>query len=124
MKPEELRIGNWYQEFPDGDLAQVSLETFKNWEHLSLEKWIDPIPLTPKWLERFGFEAKVKSFPHMLSINLTHNLMMVTDSKKWEILAKVPPFGGVQFPCPQIKHVHELQNLYYALTGEELKLIE
>ena len=72
-----------------------------------------PIPLTEDWLLKFGFELKgfyrlkVTSFlelcwkPHDNALNLQTEKNGFTEDSK----------------C---KYVHELQNLYFALTGREL----
>ena len=72
-----------------------------------------PIPLTEDWLLKFGFELKgfyrlkVTSFlelcwkPHDNTLNLQTEKNGFTEYSK----------------C---KYVHELQNLYFALTGSEL----
>ena len=72
-----------------------------------------PIPITEDWLLKFGFELKgfyrlkVTSFlelcwkPHDNTLNLQTEKNGFTENSK----------------C---KYVHELQNLYFALTGREL----
>lgn len=71
-----------------------------------------PITLTEEWLVKFGFE-EVKPLPN--------------DEHKWSTYSK----NGVHIDLPyfefnleeitiEIKSVHQLQNLYYALTQTEL----
>jgi len=53
MKPEELRIRNWVNwhdaecQITPEDLLEMQKDDKHNFS---------PIPLTPEWLERFGFE--------------------------------------------------------------------
>lgn len=84
---------------------------------------ISGIPLTPEWLERFGFENSVVKLAGGGEIKFD-------DYKKgsigfspvggngglWQI------FFGTQYKGVFIKYVHQLQNLYFALTGEELEV--
>jgi len=110
---KELRIGNWVNM---GDRQYKCKHVVAN-----LSPLVKPIPLTEQWLKEFGFTVPVPSYPHMKMLKLTECLLLTTDGKKFELLANVPPHGGVQFPCPQLKYVHQLQNLYHALTSKELK---
>jgi hypothetical protein len=70
--------------------------------------WCKPIPLTEEWLLRFGFEKKYKNYE-------MGDFMFFKGSCS-RISYKLSLIGI------NIKHVHQLQNLYFALTGEELKL--
>lgn len=80
---------------------------------------IEPIPLTEEWLFKFGFEyypskRENRAFRKgKLQIVLSGNYIYPngrTYYKSWCIIESQP------------KTVHQLQNLYFALTGEELTL--
>lgn len=73
---------------------------------------LEPIPLTEEWLVRFGFRKTFDS-PFEDFEWSDNNLQL---SEKFDC------YLG-KFTQP-IKYVHNLQNLYFALTGEELKLTE
>lgn len=115
MNPEELRIGN---------LVNIIglVETKITAEHIlgisNGDNTYKPIPLTEEWLEKFGFEkddtpATFKKYNnHLLSISFSK-----TDITEMEI-NKSPEFI---INTDIVKYVHQLQNLYFALTGEELK---
>lgn len=108
IQANELRIGNWVNhvnEYP----AQIRAYDF---EHSNFHK-INPIPLTPEVLEKCGFVG-VKS--------------RVNDSihkyRKGGIEIFLPEYGFCYYDgdCWTIvKSLHQLQNLYFALTGEELE---
>lgn len=76
-----------------------------------------PIPLTPEILESCGFK-KIES-PQLfgwyssvfgnLKLCWCHGDDVTLDDKEGDEIAA--------FPC---KHLHQLQNLYFALTGKEL----
>ena len=74
-----------------------------NWD----DHWdmIKPIPLTEEWLLKFGF----KKDNNFTWVNLEMELMQREDGF-WIWL------GADLY----LEHVHQLQNLYFALTGEEL----
>lgn len=84
-------------------------------------KFIQPIPLTAEWLEKFGFRT---SRPKLLFLPIPKH--------KMEIHYEMQPYGnvvtlqsdfGMLIPN-DIEHVHQLQNLFFALTGEELTIRE
>ena len=102
MEPEDLRIGNWF--FYKGKDVQWSIEDFAEWGK-NIEKLIEPILITPEWLERFGFEKK--------PIHWEGAIDLMADGDEWNFES-----GYIDI---NIKYVHQLQNLYYALTGKELE---
>lgn len=79
---------------------------------------IEPIPLTEKWLVKFGFE-KTDEY------DAKHEVLKLRGFADYSLKHKLLEIVG-QYPWYNIKieHVHELQNLYFALTGNELKLKE
>lgn len=135
----ELRIGNLV-EYPswnrDGTSAFFMVrDIFFNEDVLSLTngriqlpkasyKIIKPIPLTEEWLINFGFEIYAKSdVCNGWSIGenpVTKDYLMTLTWMKNE--------NGSLAECFYrnghfvIKYVHQLQNLYFALTGEELEV--
>lgn len=76
---------------------------------------IKPIPLTTGWLLKFGF---VNRFGQDYTIGDLHPKLQKRDMYVYK---NDKGFFYEDFRRP-IKHVHQLQNLYFALTGEELKL--
>lgn len=76
-------------------------------------KHINPIPLTEEWLLKFGFDNKYnKDKFTIIPKGILNYKNGRTYFNSWTILEKQPDY------------VHELQNLYFALTGEELTLNE
>lgn len=78
------------------------------------------IPLTEEWLLKFGFENKKyksDSFP-MITKLIGQKRLRISHSpfEKFKI-----EYRGVILTY-NLKHVHQLQNLYFALTGEELNI--
>jgi hypothetical protein len=108
MKANELRIGNYLQNFA-GDIAQVI--------HLTKDKTIleSAIPLTEEWLLKFEF-VKV-------STNYERDWLLLWGNIKTGTIDFVlnEPHSYKRHITP-LKYVHQLQNLYFALTGEELTI--
>lgn len=120
MKVNELRIGNYIWEdyggvdqissiMNDGEIRCIR-PGFKTEGQYNI-KYVIPIPLTEEWLIKFGFEQS-EGWDDFEYFKL--NGIEFTD---------VSPNGYELCEMEQccIKEVHQLQNLYFALTGEELK---
>lgn len=117
MKANELRIGNlvYYRK----DVLRVSKIVKYRFECEGLNGFIDytnldcdtfePIKLNNKWLLKFGFE-KDKDNVFQLS-----NCVFWLDTGFIQIANCYTPIMNIN--C---KYVHQLQNLYFALKGEEL----
>jgi hypothetical protein len=120
MKANELRIGNIVlrKEFLHSNLENCRFDKIVvthndiNACHI-YNRHFEPIPLTEEWLLKFGFE---KTMSWTYAKNLVGNLKLVyyLGEKGWSIGFK--PYSDF----PNLKYVHQLQNLYFALTGEEL----
>jgi hypothetical protein len=121
MESKELRIGNLvnYRGFPSMVGAISSNETYiyldKGIVNPKVED-IEPIPLTEEWLLKFGFE-KV-SWSNDVRINLLNRWSLIYDFD----VNKLCVDSGLNANYLQIKYIHQLQNLYFTLTGEELTL--
>ena len=107
MEAKELRIGNWVN-FDDHLIKEQQVTYLRKDADLSD---VSPLFLTEEWLVKFGFEKPMNGswFSNdKLEIDLSNGF-------------RVFLLGGVK--SIEIKHVHQLQNLYFALTGEELTKI-
>ena len=115
MEANEFRLGNLVK-CPQG-FGQVT--QIQDREVLVVDEIgytmevIKPIPLTEEWLLKFGI---------MQSTWFEDSSYMIKEDRGfgWEMYvrnaAKTKKISFAYF-----KHVHQLQNLYFALTGEELK---
>ncbi len=106
MKANELRIGNYY--LHKNDLLQID-DAYSIYEKSKIIKEIKPIPLTEEWLLKFGFEENTSSWTNWEKPNYSKEVR----------LRKA--FDYLTFNSKRIDYVHQLQNLYFALTGEELQ---
>ena len=124
MDAEELRIGNlinWKDEIEYyvttiGDSGDICL--INNDEVISTElKYCSPIPLTEEWLLKFGFRVMGNNFFIDLDFEVGKRYKK-DDLQVWYI------DDGIRTLEIELIHVHQLQNLVFALTGEELKNVK
>jgi hypothetical protein len=113
MKASELRIGNWLY-------SGITKENFviDGYDILNIDEGDDegktkPIELTEEWLFRCGFEKtnEVWYIKDHLEISLSGLFSFTWLNDLFTLRYK-------------LSYVHQLQNLYFALTGEELKYNE
>jgi hypothetical protein len=114
MKANELRIGNFFYPDVDGDAyAKITAKDILELYSDPIDDYYKALPLTEEWLIKFGFERKgITSCFGKLCIH--HKEPMYPYGRvyfnSWAILQKMP------------EYVHQIQNLYFALTGEELEV--
>ena len=119
MKASEFRIGNFcLDEF--GLLVEVDIDFFVNY----VQDKFKPIPLTEEWLLRFGFEKGNKIYPTGYSIELLKTDFYLRPSYLggyyWGFNKDEDNIDCELNDVQPIQHVHQLQNLYFALTNTEL----
>jgi hypothetical protein len=122
IKAEELRIGNWV-------LMQNQLEDYwpmpieDGCEISGAEKY-KPIPLTPEILEKYGFEM-TNSKNYLSLPNQSHLYELSIDENNLGIHYQMVTKRNVEPRTVignRLQYLHQLQNLYFALTGEELQI--
>jgi hypothetical protein len=121
IKASELRIGNW-----------VACDIMDGYEKIMapidrvnpVEKNYYPIPLTPEILKSAGFEKTDDSM-----FALPNNLFVyfgedgakdIAYNKKLVARIKQVQFNEYEYLFRHMDYLHQLQNLFFALTGEEL----
>lgn len=143
---KELRIGNFLEY--KGEIVYVSMlsldiddeyedqigitkfgtssKEMGGWNR-SLVNDLKRIPLAPEWLEKFGFELNgqhpnvwSKDWAKELYVDQIVGLEFQTTGL---LQAMVMGNDWVAFGRP-LQFLHQLQNLYFALTGEELTIKE
>lgn len=132
IKPNELRIGN---------IVTINIPGrephYNQWEVIDFglpPQIVQPIPLTPAWLERMGFAGEY--YPKRSNLGNWQIrrgpwwFMTIAHyrgdkpywgeggGKRWKIET------GANGYLTHIEYVHQLQNLFFALTGEELTVKE
>ena len=134
MKTNELRIGNYVN--IEGDVIKVKEiyekgihYTYGEYESYATEDFIHPIELTEEVLLKIGFEDRKGYFNYskvfgddsdycdsiyiyycqrLNHFSFTHNIVKELDLQIIDLY--------------NIKYLHQLQNAYYCLTGQELEV--
>lgn len=141
----ELRIGNYlyYQD----ELAHVTMlsrdiddeyeDTIgfcRHWETTNeIASWnrslvgnLKRIPLTTEWLEKFGFQWDENRYDGETLIVRRGCLELHHDEDQPKTGYSIAIFddGNITYAGYEIRFIHQLQNLFFALTGEELTIKE
>src|SRR5574343_622860 len=111
MKSTEFRLKNLVWNDVQNLPCEVDFKILNDIHH-GINDW-KPIVLTDEWLIRFGFEKKGKRYSKDWFYLWDDNSNIVF------ALAEMEEKTGTYLV---VKYVHQLQNLYFALTGEELTL--
>ena len=127
----ELRIGNLVdlgnriaKIIEIGHLSCVVADLEETQDTIEDYQRTKPIPLTEEWLYKFGFKDIDKSDNDYITYtDSNHNYYLQLDVRrkdgKYSILDN--SFDDLRdFSMVDVMYVHQLQNLYFALTGEEL----
>jgi hypothetical protein len=129
MKPQELRIGNFVYDNLGGILKIKAISEDSDLSH------IKGIPLSPDWLTKFGFsEEQNTSMPYhenywSVQVDLDSRLAVsfANFRKDYGVYVEYTDSPFPEDECKKypiafgIKYVHQLQNLFFSLTGYELK---
>jgi hypothetical protein len=126
MKASELRIRNWLNGNYNGFSKDVQVYAFdhKEIQHTDEKQIPIPIenfkliPLTEEWMEKLGaIRDKYNDLFIPVPTGVDVGLYLVNGFIQ-ETKDCVCPMANYK----HIKYVHQLQNLYFALTGEELTI--
>ena len=108
MKANELRIGNFVAK--NGEIYESDFITIR------MAKNYEPIPLTEEWLIKFGLNKTVDHPGRKLYEHDDIIPLWFSDKRG------ITDFYASRVRIRECKYVHQLQNLYFALTGEELTI--
>ena len=128
MKAQELRIGNYLK---NDVVVKIDAKIIFNiWAEA---EDYEPIPITEEWILKFGFEM----FDYLVSdvfdddfVYIAYKLMLKNKKSYYTICNRRTDYfdfclkviWAKEIQLSAIKYVHELQNLYFALEGEELEI--
>lgn len=127
MEPTELRIGNYVLHGNEMKKISAINKTHVGFEETNdkffLIKEIDPVLLTRDRIKQLRFEL----FDDTKDLNVwkTEKGFLIIEeciSGKWENFCFDYAEGRYQMEQTRIKFVHQLQNISFDLTGEELSL--
>lgn len=145
MKASELRIGNLINYRDEGlnpNITPIFLGRDLMLQILdgrcNVDYTIEPIPLTEEWLVKFGFRKERRKWENGLGesdyficprewyvISFFERIESGSEFRQFRIYYWDKWHNNDKFlDCHQMAntllYVHQLQNLYFALTGEEL----
>ena len=113
MTTQELRIGNYVNLMLNHeDYKTITITLLDLWDIEKKNGEYEPIEIDDEWLLKFGFEKEIQNYPKQDYDR--YNLGSIAYNS----------FSGFWYNNRilkyQIKYVHQLQNLYFALTNKEL----
>lgn len=143
LTAQELRIGNWVMNHhEDGNPKPVKVDGvfrdrngFKGYaiqsgpltgllsSDIADDPYFSPIPLTPEILEKAGFELHENSnefYDHWVHKTGWHFSIWKKDEQVAGFEEKGVGYWGEIYVA--VRSIHQLQNLFHALTGEELEV--
>ncbi|MDV3661661.1 hypothetical protein CMU70_14495 [Elizabethkingia anophelis] len=108
MEAKEIRLGNYlnHNGFVPTIVDAIDIIHCKQYPEV-----YNPIELTEEWLLKFGFTHEVIAYYYFEKIYKKGSFTLSESFVLLDIDLNV-----------KVDYVHQLQNLYYALIGEELKL--
>lgn len=127
MKANDLRIGNYYM-FADYDgivYRQVKQIKYNEFGLLSDYDGVNfdicrPIPITEEWLLKFGFDYQSSDKNYVVKSKQENNNSIKKIEGDWCYNNDYSDAGC--YFVRELRYIHELQNLYYALNEEELTI--
>ena len=131
IEAKELRIGNMVE---DANTDTVEIEGIHYIDvhdykvlignYLRYMNYIKPIPLTEEWLVKFGFKHSNREWFELDNMSLCEGVLNVGLKQNLCTLSIEGNESIEVMLCKQMLFVHSLQNLYFALTNEELTIKE
>jgi len=113
MKATGLRVGNWiHNNVESTQITKNDLIFLLNGDN---EHFAEPIQLTNSWFEKFGFDGSEYFYLHQKMYGIYFRKPYV-EAKHYLVKS------NGQDSITTLNYVHQLQNLYFALTGEELTI--
>jgi hypothetical protein len=118
IQASELRISNWVADGQGYAYIQSidgSMGFNFDWD---LDKWqpfetLAGIQLTPAILEKAGFHFH--EYMDAWAVKASAGYVIIAKVKHGKVAIISPE-------CPHVQYIHQLQNLYFALTSEELTI--
>lgn len=121
IDPKELRLGNLVKT-NKGILIQANgiRHDWEAMDYIIIDKndigysidELSPIHITPEWLERLGLNDHSFEFSKVFTVSY------------YDGIVHIEQYHEGPKDMPHIIYIHQLQNLYHALTGQELTVKE
>lgn len=143
INANELRIGNLFNNVFNSPIVILSVVEITEYMIMGKEvngifngsfspNMINPIQITDEWLLKFGFEtmdAETDFMEYAIDKDGTIIFSIMNDGgldhkneNPFYITSEGQINGFAHKHKIEIKFIHQLQNIYFALTGEELKI--
>lgn len=122
MKANELRIGNLLQGEKEIDVvAEINIDSYINTTGIrTLLQNAKPIPLSEDWIKKVGFTKSAPGISRIISWHGETSEFYIRRVRSIFELMRDNYDGSVYIT--RIWFVHQLQNLYFALTENELEI--
>ena len=124
IKANDLRIGNlvnrYFEKKYDFGSSMEWQPIVFNLDDFKLLKCFKhkPIPITEQWLLKFGFYKTTENTGNLICFKNGKYTIAKWINDKWQFwISTIDLYNSPQY-------VHQLQNLYFALTSEELTIKE
>lgn len=140
IKASELRLGNYFRDRLTGRILIVDTLSkdqiiFDQQGDALPDGWqAEPIPIAEEWLIKFGFEETMNHGICNWRLSIGNEYIAPHGDNRYELISSSIPDKEVADYCSytvndywaakRCNYVHQLQNLYFAVTGHELTLIE
>jgi hypothetical protein len=134
IKDEEIRVGNWlvYEGYKGKKFVKVT-DIFNGGINMINDNYevspeydlaqLQPIPLTPEILEKCGFVQNLLTAFRLTIAYLTNLYLHNDEGDKYNTAIECMDGDAAFMYLPsEIKYLHQLQNLYFALTNQELQI--
>lgn len=121
VQANELRIGNkvYFNLMQEVRIITISYHEIR-FAAIHKTNTYDPIPITPAILEKAGF-VKYKTYGVDCEYKKREMFISTNGQRFWfEWPRRSETLPGTT--ATEFKYVHEIQNLYHALTGKELEI--
>jgi hypothetical protein len=120
MQAKELRIGNWVTQVAVGGSipCRVSWLTLQDLSKPEPMYKYEGTPLSPDILEKAGF-VEIYGMPKEYFRSL-YSIRKQTERGKRNLYVLYINAGTSFVRLTDVPYLHQLQNLYHSLTGEEL----
>src|SRR5271155_3395213 len=133
---KELRQGNWIEYSGNGEFRKVEgilKDCIVLWDERIEFKYISAIPLTPEILEKCGFKKWGRDdYPRTITYEIENKIHIFPSN----YFCDFKGYGYIHYKLSdeinnenkgitesarfKFQHLHQLQNLFFALTGNEL----
>ena len=123
ITPSDLKIGNWLNYSTEEGILPTKID-WQDLAHLSekpkdFNKYYSGIEITPEILVKCGFVKDEDEDKYILTFIKGVEYIYKMENK---CFYEYRFAFGEDFNLREIEYLHELQNLFYCLTGKELKI--